>query len=85
MTDGDYYVGNEAPWQVYRRWFLFSPDASPGDPDGWSYYDDFRYGMTPKTGELWLDIPETAAIDDAFDSVDQFLPRHRPGAPVEGG
>lgn len=74
--DGDYYAGNEAPWQVYRRWFLFSPASEPGDPDGWSYYDDFRYGMPPHTAELWVDIPETAPRDHAYDSIDDFFGEH---------
>ena len=72
VFDGDYYAGNEAPWQVYRRWYLFSPDAEPGDPDGWSYYDDMRYGIAPKTAELWLDLDEHATIDESYDGLDQF-------------
>ena len=70
--DGDYYAGNEAPWQVYRRWFIYSPDASPGDPDGWSYYDNFRYGMPPHTAEIWIDIPETADLDESYDNLGHY-------------
>lgn len=73
VLDGDYYAGNEAPYQVYRRWFIFSADATPGDPDGWSYYDDFRYGMPPHVAEIWVDIPETAPYGEAYDETDAFL------------
>lgn len=71
--DGDYYGANDAPWEVYRRWHIFSPDATRGDPDGWSYYGDFRYGQSPHTAELWVDIPETAPLDECYDETETYL------------
>lgn len=71
--DGDYLAADEAPYQTYQRWHIYSPGSTPGDPDGWAYWDDFRFGQRPHTAELWLDIPDVAPIDHAYDELDQFL------------